>query len=104
MSAPWKQLLQQSLRKNEALRNAKYFQIATVRPDGRPANRTVVYRGFLWDTDRVTFVTDLRLGCHCQSSLLRSNNDANRINVNTVIFYALYFTSCAAASPPGVAR
>lgn len=26
---------------------AKYFQIATVKPNGRPANRTVVFRGFL---------------------------------------------------------
>jgi len=25
---------------------AKYFQLATVKPDGKPANRTVVYRGF----------------------------------------------------------
>ena len=60
MSAPWKQLLQQTLRKNDRLRHSKYFQIATVRPDGRPANRTVVYRGFLWDTDALTFVTDRR--------------------------------------------
>jgi hypothetical protein len=60
MAAPWKLLLQQSLRKNDKLRHAKYMQIATVRPDGRPANRTVVFRGFLWDTDRLTFVTDAR--------------------------------------------
>jgi pyridoxamine 5'-phosphate oxidase len=60
MSSPWKILLQQSLRRNERLRNSKYFQIATVRPDGKPANRSVVYRGFLWDTDHITFVTDRR--------------------------------------------
>jgi PPOX class probable FMN-dependent enzyme len=60
MSSPWKILLQQSLRKNERLRHSKYFQIATVRPDGRPANRSVVYRGFLWNTDHITFVTDAR--------------------------------------------
>ncbi|EEH58708.1 uncharacterized protein MICPUCDRAFT_7738, partial [Micromonas pusilla CCMP1545] len=39
---------------------AKYFQLATVKPDGKPANRTVVYRGFRGDTADVTVVTDLR--------------------------------------------
>ena len=62
MAAPWRTLLQQSLRRNEKVRHSRYFQIATVRPDGRPANRTVVYRGFLWDTDAITFVTDIRSG------------------------------------------
>lgn len=62
MAAPWRTLLQQSLRRNEKIRHSKYLQIATVRPDGRPSNRTVVYRGFLWDTDSITFVTDSRSG------------------------------------------
>jgi len=57
---PWKQLIQTSLKRNEKVRHSRYFQIATVRRDGKPSNRTVVYRGFLWDTDRLTFVTDLR--------------------------------------------
>ena len=57
---PWKKLLEVSLRRNDRIRHARYFQIATVRPDGRPSNRTVVYRGFLWDTDKLTFVTDKR--------------------------------------------
>lgn len=38
------------------------MQLATVRANGRPANRTVVFRGFLWDTERLTFVTDTRSG------------------------------------------
>ena len=38
----------------------RYVQIATVREDGRPANRTVVFRGFLWETEKLTFVTDSR--------------------------------------------
>lgn len=58
--APWRSLLKESLRRNDKLRHSKYLQLATVRPDGRPANRTVVFRGFLWDTDRLTFVTDAR--------------------------------------------
>jgi pyridoxamine 5'-phosphate oxidase len=39
---------------------ARFVQMATVRPDGRPANRTLVFRGFLNDTAQLTFVTDLR--------------------------------------------
>jgi pyridoxamine 5'-phosphate oxidase len=36
--------LQASLDANKALVFSKYVQLATVRPDGRPANRTVVFR------------------------------------------------------------
>ncbi len=59
-SAPWKEVLQKALKRNAKNRESKYVQIATVRPDGRPANRTVVYRGFLGETDKLTFVTDIR--------------------------------------------
>ena len=38
------------------------LQVATVTPSGRPANRTVVFRGFLAGTDALTFVTDARCG------------------------------------------
>ena len=34
--------------------------MATVRSDGRPANRTLVFRGFLNDSPGLTFVTDAR--------------------------------------------
>ena len=34
--------------------------LATVKPDGKPANRTVVYRGFDSDSERILFVTDTR--------------------------------------------
>ena len=105
MSAPtaWRATLLKALKSNGALPNAKYVQLvccgargaaafshaaratqATVRPSGRPANRTVVFRrepprltapahvaavspargarrrGFLGDTDCPTFVTDAR--------------------------------------------
>jgi pyridoxamine 5'-phosphate oxidase len=39
---------------------ARFVQMATVRPDGRPANRTLVFRGFLNETSQLTFATDLR--------------------------------------------
>jgi PPOX class probable FMN-dependent enzyme len=34
--------------------------LATVRPDGRPANRTLVFRGFLDDSNQLQLVTDAR--------------------------------------------
>ena len=64
MSAPWKEVIQRALKKNSNCRHSRYVQLATVRPDGRPANRTVVYRGFLADSDTVTFVTDSRCVKH----------------------------------------
>jgi hypothetical protein len=59
-AAPWKEPLQRALKKNAGSRDSRYVQLATVRPDGRPANRTVVYRGFLADSNVLTFVTDTR--------------------------------------------
>lgn len=43
-AAPWKQRLLSSLAKNRRLPNAKYIQLATVKLDGRPNVRTVVFR------------------------------------------------------------
>jgi hypothetical protein len=40
----WRVMLQRSLKKNKSLASSRYVQLATVRPDGRPANRTVVFR------------------------------------------------------------
>jgi len=34
--------------------------MATIRADGRPANRTIVFRGFFDDSPRLTFVSDAR--------------------------------------------
>ncbi len=39
---------------------ARYAQLATVRPDGRPAARTLVFRGFLDGSDALTFTADAR--------------------------------------------
>jgi pyridoxamine 5'-phosphate oxidase len=62
MVSPWRPLLAKSLEANSHLPYAKYFQIATIAQDGRPANRTVVFRGFLQDSDTLTAVTDVRQG------------------------------------------
>jgi pyridoxamine 5'-phosphate oxidase len=42
--APWRARLQSSLAQNKSLVYSKYVQLATVRPDGTPACRTVVFR------------------------------------------------------------
>lgn len=61
MSSKWSQLLKSSLEANASLPYSKYVQLATVKPDGRPANRTVVFRGFMQDDETsLTFVTDRR--------------------------------------------
>jgi PPOX class probable FMN-dependent enzyme len=57
---PWRSLLARALHKNRSLPYARYFQLATVRADGLPANRTVVFRGFLDDTNQLKIITDSR--------------------------------------------
>lgn len=44
---PWRQPLSRALHRNRSQPFARYFQLATLRLDGRPANRTVVFRGFV---------------------------------------------------------
>lgn len=58
--APWRSPLARALHRNRSLVYARYLQLATVQTNGRPANRTVVFRGFLADSDRLKFVTDAR--------------------------------------------
>ncbi len=58
--APWRSSVARALHRNRSLPNARYLQLATVRSDGRPANRTVVFRGFLDGTDQLKIVTDTR--------------------------------------------
>jgi pyridoxamine 5'-phosphate oxidase len=58
--APWRPLLARALHRNRSRPYSRYFQLATLRPDGRPANRTVVFRGFMQDTNTLTLITDAR--------------------------------------------
>ncbi|MEK0180542.1 MAG: pyridoxamine 5'-phosphate oxidase [Oscillatoriales cyanobacterium] len=58
--APWRSHLAGTLHRNRILPVSRYLQLATVRADGRPANRTVVFRGFLEDTNQLQFITDIR--------------------------------------------
>ncbi|MCU0542170.1 MAG: pyridoxamine 5'-phosphate oxidase family protein [Oscillatoriaceae cyanobacterium Prado104] len=58
--APWRSLLARALQRNSSLVYARYVQLATVRANGQPANRTVVFRDFLEDTNQLKFITDSR--------------------------------------------
>jgi pyridoxamine 5'-phosphate oxidase len=58
--AAWRSPLSRALHRNRSKPYSRYFQLATVHSDGRPANRTVVHRGFLPDTNALIFVTDQR--------------------------------------------
>ena len=57
---PWLKPLTQALERNRSQPYSRYFQLATVQPDGRPANRTVVFRGFLDDTNLLKTIIDTR--------------------------------------------
>ncbi|KAL3139780.1 hypothetical protein ABBQ38_004082 [Trebouxia sp. C0009 RCD-2024] len=59
-AAPWRSALLKSLELNKELKYSTFFQLATVRPNGKPANRTMVYRGFVGDSAKLTFTTDSR--------------------------------------------
>ncbi|KAI6702621.1 hypothetical protein NL676_011757 [Syzygium grande] len=59
-TAPWKQLLLDALHSNSSLKHSSFFQLATVGSNGRPSNRTVVFRGFQESTDKIQIHTDSR--------------------------------------------
>ncbi|WP_017653969.1 Npun_F5749 family FMN-dependent PPOX-type flavoprotein [Fortiea contorta] len=58
--APWRSAIAHALHRHRSLAYARYLQLATVRADGYPANRTLVFRGFLEDSNQLKFVTDAR--------------------------------------------
>ncbi|EAW36952.1 Npun_F5749 family FMN-dependent PPOX-type flavoprotein [Lyngbya sp. PCC 8106] len=58
--APWREPLARALHRNRSLAYCRYFQLATIRSDGHPANRTVVYRGFMDQTNQLKMITDSR--------------------------------------------
>lgn len=57
---PWRSALARALHRNRSRPYSRYFQLATITPAGRPANRTVVFRGWLPDTNSLTLITDQR--------------------------------------------
>ncbi|KAK8940871.1 Pyridoxine/pyridoxamine 5'-phosphate oxidase 2 [Platanthera zijinensis] len=57
---PWRALLADAMHSNAHLNYSSYFQLATVSANGRPANRTVVFRGFQDGCDKIQINTDSR--------------------------------------------
>jgi pyridoxamine 5'-phosphate oxidase len=58
--APWRPAIAHALHRNRALPNSRYAQLATIGPGGFPANRTIVVRGFLPESNQLRFITDIR--------------------------------------------
>jgi PPOX class probable FMN-dependent enzyme len=63
--APWRSLIARALHRNRSLADSRYAQLATVRSDGQPANRTIVFRGFVDEVlpesaNSLKFITDIR--------------------------------------------
>lgn len=57
----WIRTLQRAVKNNEKNFYGRWMQLATIREDGRPANRTVVYRGLLEENSPdIKIVTDAR--------------------------------------------
>ena len=56
----WRSRLASALHRNRAKHHSRYFQLATISPEGLPKNRTVVFRGFLESTNRIQIITDSR--------------------------------------------
>ena len=58
--APWRSYLSGALHHNGSQPHSRYFQLATVTSSGLPANRTVVFRGFVEHTNQLKIITDAR--------------------------------------------
>lgn len=61
LGTPWKPLLAKAIERNTHIRESAYISLATVRSDGSPAVRTIVFRGFGGPRgEHITFCTDAR--------------------------------------------
>ncbi|KAE7999338.1 hypothetical protein FH972_003780 [Carpinus fangiana] len=60
VTGPWKQLLLNALESNAHLKDSSFFQLATIGSNGRPSNRTVVFRGFQGNSNKIQINTDCR--------------------------------------------
>jgi len=56
----WRQRLAKSLHVNSSQVQSRYYQVASVRSNGDPKNRTMVFRGFLSGTQSLLSVADSR--------------------------------------------
>lgn len=75
MEPSWRAMLQAALHRNRSDPSARYLQLATVDPRGHPRNRTVVFRGFLEQSDCIQLAVDgrsekIRQIAHCPHAQL----------------------------------
>ena len=68
----WRECLDKALKKNRRDPSSRYFQFATIKPNGKPANRTVVFRGF-GEQDEIYIISDSRSQ---KVSELKQSNEA----------------------------
>jgi len=60
---PWRKRINSSIENSRHIRGANFIQLATVDmtlPQPKPKNRTVVFRGFLDESDSLKVITDMR--------------------------------------------
>jgi pyridoxamine 5'-phosphate oxidase len=57
---PWQKKLVSAITGNKAVIHSRYFQLATIDAQGIPNCRTMVFRGFGEDSERLVMHTDLR--------------------------------------------
>ncbi|KAJ3329225.1 hypothetical protein HDU76_008356 [Blyttiomyces sp. JEL0837] len=75
----WKSRLEASIQANKSVPQSSYVQLATVRPDGRPSNRTIVFRGFWNPADRALFQeAEALLDSPIADSSYSPDRDSNR--------------------------
>ena len=61
MLPPWRSPLASAIHRNRSKPYSRYFQLATVTPEGDPRNRTVVFRGFMDEqSSSLKIITDVR--------------------------------------------
>ncbi|MDV3001424.1 MAG: hypothetical protein N5P05_003030 [Chroococcopsis gigantea SAG 12.99] len=58
--APWRPAIAKALHLGRRSPQSRYFQLATTGVDGRPSNRTVVFRGYLEPSNTIQIITDTR--------------------------------------------
>lgn len=58
--SPWRQSLAGALHRDRAKAHSTYLQVATIDSAGLPSNRTLVFRGFIADSNILAMVTDKR--------------------------------------------
>lgn len=58
--APWRSPLSRAIHRNRNQPHHRFFQLATITPTGKPSNRTVVFRGFVDQSNACKIITDYR--------------------------------------------